>query len=111
MNDTRILDSRDLIAEMSDLLALQEAGEYFDTGRLAAIEGLATAGISDWEHGAILIRDDHFQEYAQQLAEDCGCIPDGLTWPLTCIDWERAARELQYDYMPYRLSGETYWVR
>jgi hypothetical protein len=34
-------------------------------------------------------------DYAQQLAEDCDSIPSDLRWPLTCIDWEDAWRELQ----------------
>lgn len=38
-------------------------------------------------------------------------IPDGLAWPLTCIDWVQAAEELQQDYMSYEFDGYTYWVR
>jgi len=34
-------------------------------------------------------------EFAQQLAEDVGDIDwANLAWPLTCIDWEWAGREL-----------------
>ena len=105
ITDTRIIDSRDLIAELATLDAEDDAD------RIAAITDLIDAGIEDWEFGATLIRDDYFQEYAQELAEDCGLIPDGLAWPLTCIDWEHAARELKYDYMSYTFDGDTYWVR
>lgn len=111
MNDTRIIDSRDLIAEMNDLQASQEAGEDFDAERLAEIQVLADAGIEDWQYGATLIRDDHFVEYAQQLADDLGLFPEGNVWPSYCIDWERAARELRMDYMAYEFDGSTYWVR
>jgi hypothetical protein len=36
-------------------------------------------------------------DYAQQLAEDLGLPPklDGCTWPMSCIDWEAAWRELE----------------
>jgi antirestriction protein len=37
------------------------------------------------------------EDYASQLAEDLGSIPEGLGWPCTCIDWEAAWRELTYD--------------
>jgi antirestriction protein len=42
-------------------------------------------------------RHDSGEDYAQQLAEDTGAIPEGLGWPCTCIDWEQAWRELTYD--------------
>ena len=38
-------------------------------------------------------------EYASYLAEETDVVPLGnsLAWPLTCIDWEGAWRELTYD--------------
>lgn len=38
------------------------------------------------------------EAFAEDMAENTGAIPDGMTWPLTCIDWEQAARELMHDY-------------
>ena len=110
-DSTQIVDSRDLIAEMDEMIAARDAGEEFNAERLAEIEQLADAGIEDWQYGAVLIRDDYFGDYAEQLADDLLLIPDGLSWPLTCIDWEKAARELQYDYTAYEFDGDTYWVR
>ncbi len=63
------------------------------------------------EDGATLIRDSYFQDYAQELAEDIGAINKDATWPNTCIDWEQAARELQYDYSTVEWDDITYWVR
>jgi antirestriction protein len=37
------------------------------------------------------------EDYAQELAEDCGSLPRELPWPLCCIDWEDAWRQLTYD--------------
>lgn len=34
------------------------------------------------------------EDYAQELADDIGAVPDELPWPLSYIDWERAARDL-----------------
>jgi antirestriction protein len=36
-------------------------------------------------------------DYAQELAEETGSLPAALPWPLTCIDWASAWRELTYD--------------
>lgn len=38
------------------------------------------------------------EEFAQDIAESTGAIPKDQPWPLYCIDWEHAARELMYDY-------------
>lgn len=65
----------------------------------------------DWQYGGTLIRDSYFEEYAQELATDIGAISGKENWPLTCIDWERAARELQQDYMSVNFDGVTYWIR
>ena len=37
------------------------------------------------------------EDYAQELAHELGSIPEDAAWPLTCIDWESAWRELTYD--------------
>jgi|TARA_Y100000310_G_scaffold282497_1_gene303788 antirestriction protein len=42
------------------------------------------------------------EEFAQQMAEDCGLINESATWPNNCIDWEYASRELMYDYSEER---------
>ncbi len=44
------------------------------------------------------------EDFAEDFAEDTGALngPEfsrlGVSWPYTCIDWTRAARELMYDY-------------
>jgi len=38
-------------------------------------------------------------EFAEDMAEQtCDIDFRSLSWPLTCIDWEQAAKELMYDY-------------
>lgn len=64
----------------------------------------------DW-YPITLIRDSYFKDYAQELADDVGAIPNNAQWPLTCIDWEQAARELKYDYNGVDVYGVTYWYR
>lgn len=64
----------------------------------------------DW-YPITLIRDSHFKRYAQELADDIGAVPSDYTWPTSCIDWDRAARELQMDYTSVEINGATYWYR
>ena len=87
----------DYAEELAALVALQEQAGYSE----------------DWQHGATLIRESYFEDYAQQLAEDIGAIDPKKSygWPLDCIDWEQAARELQQDYTSVEYDGITYWVR
>lgn len=66
-------------------------------------------GSGEWPYGLTLIHDTYFEEYAQDLAEDCGMMDKEPQWPYTCIDWEKAAQELQYDYSSVDVDGQTYW--
>ncbi len=84
-----------------------------ESTELANLEALASEcqGYGDWSHGDTLIRESYFTEYAQQLAEDVGAIPDDAKWPCNCIDWEKAAQELQQDYSTVDFDGVPYYVR
>ena len=110
------LDSRDLIAWAEyhrDTDSITKATSLLDKDEqetLAAIDSLADEGWADWEYGALFIRDNYFEEYAQMFAEDIGAVWDN-PWPLSCIDWKQAARELQMDYSSTQYLGKTYWVR
>jgi hypothetical protein len=115
-----VIDSRDLIEAWRDLVGGDElnpdpetVAELDDEDRafIDAIRELSEWGIEDWEHGATLIAEHHFEDYARELAEDIGALPRDYTWPTSCIDWERAARELQMDYTPVEFLGTTYYVR
>lgn len=62
--------------------------------------------------GETLILDSDFEDYARELAEDVeGKAIRDAHWPFNCIDWERAASELQQDYTSVTLDGKDYWVR
>jgi hypothetical protein len=69
-------------------------------------------GYGDWEHGETLVRDSHFRDFAEQLAEDIGAVKHGMQWPMNHIDWDAAAEALQQvDYHQVDFDGVTYWVR
>lgn len=60
----------------------------------------------------ILIAESHFEDYARELAEDiCQEQLGNAQWPLNCIDWEKAALELQSDYSSVEIEGTTYFYR
>lgn len=97
-----------------DAMAALAAWDDENAEELATLKKLAEEGAdyaADWEYGETLIRDSYFREYAMELADDIGAIPANASWPLTCIDWNEAARELQMDYTAVDFGGVRYWVR
>jgi hypothetical protein len=129
-NNEDVIDSRDVIARIEYLEneLMREDGsiptpetateEEVDRGEeieeLAALKSLADEAsgyASDWQYGEALIRDSYFEDYARELAEDIGAIPDDAKWPCTCIDWQQAADELRMDYTAIDFAGVTYWTR
>ncbi len=107
-----VIDSRDLIERIGLLEGLDDRDES-EASELATLKSLEeeASGSPDWSYGETLIRDSYFQDYAQELAADCGMLKDATSWPLTCIDWEQAAKELRYDYTSVDFDGVAYWIR
>lgn len=90
-----------------------EWAESDDAAELKVLEALAeeAEGSADWRHGETLIRDSYFEEYAEQLADDIGAISRNASWPVNCIDWKRAAEELQDGYTSVNYDNVIYWIR
>ena len=106
----KTLDTRDLYKRKCELESLRDA---VTTAReeLEELETLENE-ISDFKHGETMIPENDFEDYARQFAEDIGAMEGvGDKWPCTCIDWERAARELAMDYSTVEYQGDTYLVR
>ena len=92
--------------------ALDDANAEFgevELAELAELEELESE-ISDFMHGETMIPVDQFEDYAREFADDIGAISRDHSWPLTCIDWEQAARELAMDYAEVTYQGESYYV-
>ena len=140
-NNSDVIDSRDVIARIEELQGEKDEfildktstedsvswGELADSQSTAekewdesdegqelkvllALQDYAEVS-PDWTYGETIIRDSYFEDYAQELAEDIGAINRDATWPNNCIDWEKAASELQYDYMQVSFDGVDYWIR
>ena len=136
-NGMDIIDSRDVIARLRELaderesatIAPETVGSHVEEWTaqdgtvlngedwtedqeneyqaLHRLDKEASGYAPDWTHGEALIRDSYFEEYAQHI----GAINKDAKWPNDCIDWERTARELQYDYTRVDFDGVDYWVR
>jgi antirestriction protein len=85
-------DDRELLAAYRD--CMNDDGADIDKARDAF------QGIHDTE-----------RDFAQQLADDIGAIPADATWPMNCIDWDQATRELMMDYTSTRHNGKLYIFR
>ncbi|HTF40867.1 MAG TPA: hypothetical protein VK754_09775 [Propionibacteriaceae bacterium] len=109
-NSDDVIDSRDIIERIEELEGQDESLDSSEALELTALKALAEQ-ISGAEDGEALIRDSYFEDYARELAEDIGALKNAMSWPLTCIDWEQAARELQSDYSAVEFDGVTYWLR
>lgn len=112
----RVDELRGLVHDEDGNQQTLASGEYDE---LELLEGLLAelAGYGgdhdwggDWYPGS-LIRDSYFVTYAQEFADDIGAINSEAGWPTQCIDWGRAARELQMDYSIVDYDGTTYWYR
>jgi hypothetical protein len=88
--------------------ALREWDEE-NKAELDALQAFVDDGSDEWRHGETLIRETYFEDYARQLAEDVGAMENCDKWPATCIDWKRAAEELQQDYTSAEFDGVTYY--
>jgi predicted S18 family serine protease len=112
-DDEEIKDCKEQIKSAET--SLTEWDDSDEGQELKILKALAdeAGGCADWQYGETLIRDSYFQEYAEQLADDLGYLDDDKAnqWPFTCIDWERAARELQYDYTSVTFDDIDYWIR
>lgn len=133
-NSDDVIDSRDVIKRIEELEEERRAAiedcdhgeecnardahakdfdDSEDGAELKALLSLAEEGesLADWEHGEALIRESYFEDYARELAEDIGAIGRDMQWPLSYIDWERAADALKMDYTSVDYDGVTYYGR
>ena len=46
------------------------------------------------------------EDFAEDMAEQCGLLEEKPAWPYTCINWSHAAQELMYDY--YEQDGHYF---
>lgn len=57
------------------------------------------------------ILDEDFRNYAEEEAESMHAAGTFNHWPMTCIDWNEAAKDLESDYSQVTIGGYTYLYR
>lgn len=125
-NSEGILDSRTIQERIDELeldgvvpldqVSEEDEPEDFDRDDAEELQQLLAfkdevGNDDEWDCGISFIRESYFEDYARDLAEDIGAISSDAQWPATCIDWERAASELQMDYSAVEYDGITYYYR
>ena len=102
---------RELATAQANVKDWDESDEGQELAKLKAFAEEAEGYAEDWRHGATLIHEDYFEDYARDLAAEGDYDMKNEQWPYTCIDWTQAAEELKQDYTSVDFDGETYWVR
>lgn len=74
--------------------AFAECEQEIDVVEAALECGVSPSDIDEAYNGSF----DDDEEFAQDMAEQLGAVDKDAAWPMTCIDWEQAARELMMDY-------------
>lgn len=101
--------------EAEELAAVEQSlQEWIDNYQeeLDALNELESEVGGEWMHGTILIPEEDFEEYAQDLADDLhGDAVRDQSWPFYHIDWEQAAKDLQQDYSSVTFEGTDYFFR
>jgi hypothetical protein len=114
----QVFDSREIIELIDEIESefTNDEGELKITDPEVLDEYTALKDIVDEigdeaAYGVSLIREDYFETYAEELANDIGAIDRDADWPVMYIDWEAAADALKQDYMSIDIQGDEYWYR
>lgn len=118
-----MIDVRDIIARFEELESHShewkddesDADAWHELNTLKAIleELKGQGGDEEWQgdwYPSTLISEIYFVEYAQELCQDIGAIPDDFPSYIE-IDWEVTARNIQMDYSEVEIDGLTYYFR
>lgn len=117
-NDMDVIDSRDIIERIEELESFIEdnVNENSDDitewkEELRILAELAEEGEQyspDWEYGSTLIHEDYFEEYMDEMIQDCYDLPKDLPfWMTVTYDYNA----LKMDYTEIDFNGETYYIR
>lgn len=107
----RVDELRELLEEASESDYTEERQElHFLEQTLSEMQGYG--GNHQWDgnwYPDYLIADRHFKDYAKELAYDIyGEELRNARWPMSCVDWDKAASELQMDYTSITIDGHEF---
>jgi hypothetical protein len=111
-----VIDPREIDERITELEHLSDIhGEHFgeeparELADLIALRASVTNRSGrDWD-SAILVRADHFEDYARDQAEDV--YGEGAVALGSFVDWPAYARRVAGDYQRVEFDGATYLFR
>ena len=116
-NTQDIIDSRDIIARIEELEAIEEPDNE-EAQELAALLKVQEQAedCADWKYGESLIRESYFTDYIKELIDDCYELPKEFNsgawpWRHMTLDYQAAADEAEYDYTRIDFDGVDYLIR
>ncbi len=119
-NSDDIIDSRDVIARIEELEAIDgieeqidalvESDEATELVALRELQSEAEGYSDDWRYGACLIRRSYFVDYCEELCKDIGDLPKEIPHYIE-IDWKATADNIEADYTSVDFDGVEYLVR
>lgn len=110
-NTEDILDGRDIIKRIEELEYTIDAEEEEE---LKALQALTEEGKQSqvWAYGEVLISENFFTEYCEEMCKDVGSIPHDLPWYIEShIDWDGIANDLKADYIKVNFDGIGYFIK
>jgi hypothetical protein len=94
--------------EVADSEAWDEALKVWETHNEEGQEWLKLSEVLEEMGSAdLLIAEDYWVEYVQDMLEGCGDIPDNLPWYVE-IDWEATAKNVAGDYSTITIDGKEW---
>ena len=112
-NTDNVIDSRDIIERIEELEALiadNEAtqGDISEFETLTILQKECEEYSSDWSYGESLIRRSYFEQYMDEIVEDCYELPKDLPYWMTIkLDYDA----LEQDYISVDFDGVEYLIR
>lgn len=112
-NTDNVIDSRDIIERIEELLSIDINDEDFKSSMeeydaLISLQEQCENYVDDWEYGVTLIHEDHFEQYMDEMIEDCYELPKDLpSWVKITYDYDALKR----DYIEVDFDGVTYFIR
>ena len=110
--DSRDIEERIVELEKNNNLTDQEKEEL---NQLAAIKKDVEDYSDEWQYGITFISEYHWVEYCEDCAYEMGYIEDierVNSNPLVyCVDWEKWAKEMKYDYTSTEINKVDYYFR
>lgn len=105
-----VFDSRDVEERIKELEEMEERDEDEQEELKELLAFKEEVETTEWDYGETFIHDSYFNEYAQELFDDCYShnVHESVR---NYIDYDAFAEDLKHDYTYANLGGETFWFR